>query len=198
MAKKKALAKRGTASKQDEATAKRKQFLAAVAAQAMTVRAALAHPASNPASIEDCKVAAVDAVHAEFADAPKEHIREALEKAIFEADANALPVGAAVKAPAAAKSETSVVAVGPAPATVIKNDVIAHAPPPVADDPDADVDMVTANVPRAFKLRLDHTTQIAYNAGAQSMPRAHAEHWYAQNHGVTIVKPHAKTATRTK
>lgn len=46
--------------------------------------------------------------------------------------------------------------------------------------------MVTANVPKGFRLTLDDGTQLAYSIGAQLMPQSHAEHWYAQANGVTI------------
>lgn len=49
-----------------------------------------------------------------------------------------------------------------------------------------DDDMVTAVVPKAFKLTLDDHKHVEYEAGTQDMPRAHAEHWFAVAMGVEI------------
>lgn len=49
-------------------------------------------------------------------------------------------------------------------------------------------EVVTVNVPRAFRLTLDDRTEVAYHPGAAMMPISHAEHWYAQANGVTILK----------
>ena len=51
------------------------------------------------------------------------------------------------------------------------------------------VDMVTATVPKAFILRLDHFREIQFKAGVQEMERAHADHWYSKANGVTIYAP---------
>jgi hypothetical protein len=47
---------------------------------------------------------------------------------------------------------------------------------------------VIVMVPKAFKLRMNDHVVIDYPAGAYSMPREHAEHWYAKANKVTIVK----------
>lgn len=50
-------------------------------------------------------------------------------------------------------------------------------------------EVVTVNVPRPFRLTLDNHHEVRYDQiGAVLMPRSHAEHWYAQANGVTIVK----------
>jgi hypothetical protein len=48
--------------------------------------------------------------------------------------------------------------------------------------------MVTVNVPKAFRLTEDSGAVVAYPVGAQKMPESHANHWYAQAHGVTLAK----------
>lgn len=50
----------------------------------------------------------------------------------------------------------------------------------------ADDDIVTALVPKRFKLTLDNHHTIDVHPGTQDMPRAHAEHWFSKNMGVTI------------
>ena len=48
--------------------------------------------------------------------------------------------------------------------------------------------VVHVNVPTPFRLTLDNLQEIQYHVGAQKMPLAHAEHWYAKANGVEIVK----------
>jgi hypothetical protein len=50
---------------------------------------------------------------------------------------------------------------------------------------DAD-EIVTAHVPRAFNLTTDDGHTLRISAGSQTMPRAHAEHFYAKANGVTV------------
>lgn len=45
---------------------------------------------------------------------------------------------------------------------------------------------VLALVPKAFKLTLDDHTEKDYPAGVYPMPKAHANHWWAQNQGVEV------------
>lgn len=47
-------------------------------------------------------------------------------------------------------------------------------------------ELVTAIVPKSFKLTLDDHTQVQYHAGTQDMPRSHAEHWFSGAMGVEI------------
>lgn len=54
----------------------------------------------------------------------------------------------------------------------------------------ADADKVIVSVPNAFQLTL-HSGTVKYAAGAYAMLKAHAEHWFAKAHGVTIVDPNA-------
>ena len=56
-----------------------------------------------------------------------------------------------------------------------------------ADEVTAD-DSVFVSVPKAFQLRLTHEKVLSIPSGARSMPRAHAEHWYSQANGVTILE----------
>ncbi len=49
-------------------------------------------------------------------------------------------------------------------------------------------DMVTAIVPKAFRLTDDAFREHLYDVGIQEMPRAHAEHKYSIANGVTIPK----------
>jgi hypothetical protein len=56
------------------------------------------------------------------------------------------------------------------------------------------VDMVTATVPKAFTLRLDHFREINFKAGVQEMERSHAEHWYSKANGVMVYKPRKEAA----
>jgi len=49
-------------------------------------------------------------------------------------------------------------------------------------------DMVTAIVPRQFRLTDDAFREHIYEVGIQEMPRAHAEHKYSVANGVTIPK----------
>lgn len=60
---------------------------------------------------------------------------------------------------------------------------------PTVEVADELVDTVTATVPKAFILRLDHFREIAFKAGVQEMERAHAEHWYSLANGVQVYKP---------
>lgn len=53
---------------------------------------------------------------------------------------------------------------------------------------DADDEIIMANVKQAFNFTDDNHKTTRYEAGAQKMPRSHAEHWYSQANGVTIVK----------
>lgn len=48
--------------------------------------------------------------------------------------------------------------------------------------------MVIAQVPTPFRLTMDNHQEIAYEAGAILMPKAHAEHWYAKANGVRVAK----------
>jgi len=176
----KALPKRGAAVQpNNELVAKRKAFLTAVAAGANTVLEFAALPDATPATIEETKDGIVEEIRKDFPDAPKDHVRDALDKAVFEAGANTLP---------GATTPTAAPAVA-APPVVVENTQVANAPAIGADaDDDIDEDTVMANVPKAFKLRLDHHKLIEYKPGAQRMPRAHAEHWYAEANGVTVVE----------
>ncbi len=53
-------------------------------------------------------------------------------------------------------------------------------------DVSASDDEVDVMVVKGFKLTLDNFTQVDYVPGPQTMPRSHAEHWFAKAHGVTI------------
>lgn len=48
-------------------------------------------------------------------------------------------------------------------------------------------DEVVTNVATGFNLTLDDGSIKWYEAGANRMPRSHAEHWYAKAHGTTII-----------
>ncbi len=51
----------------------------------------------------------------------------------------------------------------------------------------AEADVVDVEPTRsAFMLTSGHGAEAHYPAGTTRMPRAHAEHWYAKNHGVKI------------
>lgn len=53
--------------------------------------------------------------------------------------------------------------------------------------PDAQVPedpMVTAIIPKAFWLQLDHEKKVHYPQGTQEMPTSHADHWFARANGV--------------
>lgn len=43
-------------------------------------------------------------------------------------------------------------------------------------------------VPKSYRLTIDHHRHVDYPAGTTSMPRAHAEHWWSKNYGVTIAE----------
>jgi len=58
--------------------------------------------------------------------------------------------------------------------------------PEQAPETSDEVEMVTAIVPKAFHLTLDHHRSVTYEPGTQDMPRDHAEHWFAKAHGVEI------------
>lgn len=49
-------------------------------------------------------------------------------------------------------------------------------------------DIVMASVPKGFRLTLDTYREVVYEAGAQQMPRSHAEHWYAKANGVKVAR----------
>ncbi len=57
----------------------------------------------------------------------------------------------------------------------------AQDPTPGDDDP-----LVMTTVPKAFTLTLDNGTSKHYEAGANKMPKSHADHWYAKAHGTKI------------
>lgn len=184
----------------DDPVAKRQAFLQAVAAQVEAVQEVVTAPGTNPDAINAAKEKAVDAICAEFTDAPKDHVRDELERAIMDIDANSLPPGTVlpVKGEDGAVVNKAAPAPGPKAPRVIKNDAVANMPAPAKpagpavggayDGPIEEDDMVTANVPHAYRVRIDHTTQYEYSAGAQKMPRSHAEHWYSKAHGVTVVE----------
>lgn len=48
-------------------------------------------------------------------------------------------------------------------------------------------DHVQVMVPKMFRLTDDDHSEHLYNPGVQSMPLAHAEHWFAQTAGVEII-----------
>lgn len=48
-----------------------------------------------------------------------------------------------------------------------------------------DVSMVKVHVPKTFHLTDEHGRHT-YLAGTPEMPKDHAEHWYAQAHGVEV------------
>ncbi len=50
-------------------------------------------------------------------------------------------------------------------------------------------DTVTVTVPKAFKLRLDHNTELKFDAGIQEMDPKVANHWFAKANGVEIYQP---------
>jgi len=47
-------------------------------------------------------------------------------------------------------------------------------------------DLVTAVVPKAFRLTCDDGKVVEYQVGIQDMPTSHAKHWWSQAQGVTI------------
>ena len=47
---------------------------------------------------------------------------------------------------------------------------------------------VMVTVPKGFTLMLDDQSKVSYDAGTQSMPRAHFEHQYAKDNGVVLFK----------
>lgn len=47
-------------------------------------------------------------------------------------------------------------------------------------------DTVTVTVPKPFKLTVNHSSIVQYNAGIQEMPISHANHWYSAANGVMI------------
>lgn len=47
-----------------------------------------------------------------------------------------------------------------------------------------DCEVITVTVPRRFVLTDNNGHEHTYEVGIQEMPRHHAEHWYAKNHGV--------------
>lgn len=49
--------------------------------------------------------------------------------------------------------------------------------------------LVTATVPKAFKLRIDNHVIVDYKPGVQEMPLSHAEHWYSKANGVQVYNP---------
>lgn len=56
-------------------------------------------------------------------------------------------------------------------------------------------DLITVHVPAAFIITQDDHVQVSYQVGTQDMPRAHAEHWYAQAVGVKV---HNKKTRKTE
>jgi len=57
------------------------------------------------------------------------------------------------------------------------------------DTPKKSGDTVTVTVPKAFKLRLDHNTELKFEAGIQEMDPKVAEHWFAKANGVEVYQP---------
>lgn len=49
-----------------------------------------------------------------------------------------------------------------------------------------DSDLVTAVVPKAFRLTCDDNTVIDYGVGIQDMPKSHATHWFSKAQGVQV------------
>lgn len=50
-------------------------------------------------------------------------------------------------------------------------------------------EMVTCNVPKQFKLRVNHDVELAFKPGVQDLPDFIAHHWYAVANGVTEYVP---------
>jgi hypothetical protein len=69
-----------------------------------------------------------------------------------------------------------------------------------ANEVASDVELVTVVSPRAFSVMLDHGNLFAFTVGAQEVPAAVADHWYAKAHGVTLYEPLAskKPASESK
>lgn len=53
---------------------------------------------------------------------------------------------------------------------------------------EAHEEIVVVNVPKAFIFTDSHHRTFQYKAGAGKMPLSHAEHWYSEAHGVTILE----------
>lgn len=58
-----------------------------------------------------------------------------------------------------------------------------------ANEVASDVELVTVVSPRAFSVMLEHGTLFAFTVGAQDVPVAVADHWYAKAHGVAVYEP---------
>lgn len=56
----------------------------------------------------------------------------------------------------------------------------------VKEAKEAGEEVVKVKVPKRFVLTLDSHHEIAYDEHTTSMPKAHAEHWYAKANGVEI------------
>lgn len=55
-----------------------------------------------------------------------------------------------------------------------------------AQQEDEASDQVLVTIPKAFNLTGDLGEVTRYEIGTREIPRAHAEHWYAEAHGVKI------------
>lgn len=56
---------------------------------------------------------------------------------------------------------------------------------------DPDDEMVTAIVPKGFRLTLDDHSEVVINAGTQELPLSQASHWFAKANGVQVYDPEA-------
>ena len=68
---------------------------------------------------------------------------------------------------------------------VAPSDEVVEAPPPEFSLSDE----VTVVVPKAFKLNLDHSKCLSFEAGVQQMSRHLAENWWSVANGVEIYNP---------
>lgn len=61
-------------------------------------------------------------------------------------------------------------------------------PGAAVDESKEDPSLVLVTVPHDYRLTIDAHHEVHYKAGTQRMPKEHAEHWYTQAHGVTLVQ----------